>query len=182
MTSDLSAVWDSFATDLDVEIKRINTATSQTFTEVHRIASSARQNVSRATNNTGSAMRTFASNLMHREHLTRSGVQLATETFESKLSSLRADALSSVRSAFIGRLMEDTYHAANMEYGKPNTTTNTNLTLKSLLTTLTRHRQRPPAKNSHHAYIQLHSPVRRPSPHLQREVQNPRARNARKIG
>jgi hypothetical protein len=118
MTGDLSAIWNGFASDLDDEIQRVNTATSQAFDKVLRIAASTRANKSEATNETRSAMRTFASNLVHRNHLTRYGVEKATETFESKLSSLRADALSSVRTAFIGQIMEATYHAANMEYGK----------------------------------------------------------------
>jgi hypothetical protein len=118
MTEDLSTVWDSFAIDLDVEIEHINTATNQIFARIIRLASSARGNEPRAPNNNGSAMRTFVSNLIHREHLTRYGVDRANETFESKLSSLRTDAFSSVRTAFIGGLMESTYHAANMEFGK----------------------------------------------------------------
>jgi hypothetical protein len=119
MTTDLSTVWDSFADNLDVEIECINTATDQIFARIIRLASSARGNETRATHNNGSAMRTFVSNLIRREQLTRYGIDRANETFESKLSSLRTDALSSVRTAFIGGLMERTYHAANMEYGKP---------------------------------------------------------------
>jgi hypothetical protein len=118
MKGDLSDIWNSFASDLDDEIELVNTATSEAFSKVLRIAASTRVNESGVPRDTRSAMRTFASNLVHREHLTRYGVEKATETFESKLSSLRADALSSVRTAFIGQIMEATYHAANMEYGK----------------------------------------------------------------
>jgi hypothetical protein len=117
MTGDLSAIWNSLTSDLDDEIQRVNTTTNLAFDKVLRIAASTRANRSGATNDTRSAMRTFASNLVHREHLTRYGIEKATETFELKLSSLRADALSSVRTGLIGQIMESAYHAANMEYG-----------------------------------------------------------------
>jgi hypothetical protein len=118
MSTDLSAVWNSFASDLDDEIELVNITTSQIFERVLRLAVSTRTNETRVTRDTRSAMRTFAANLVHREHLTRYGIEKATETFESDLSSLRADVLSSVRTALIGQIMEATYHAANMEYGK----------------------------------------------------------------
>ncbi|KAF2026367.1 hypothetical protein EK21DRAFT_115930 [Setomelanomma holmii] len=117
MTTDLSAVWDSFAVDLDTGIERVNTAAVHIYAKVFEIAASPAENRSRETDDIGSAMRTLASNLLHREHLTRYGIEKVTETFESNLSSLRSDTLSSVRTALIGKLMEGTYHAANMDYG-----------------------------------------------------------------
>jgi hypothetical protein len=157
MKTDLSAVWNSFAGDLNIEIDRVTTATSRAFDKVLKIAASARANESRAANNAGSDMRTFASNLLHREHLTRYGIEKATETFEASLSSLHADALSSVRTAFIGQLMESTYHAANMEYG---TFTSCNLTRILLLTLSSRLRQPSPSHNSHHGFVQLRHTLR----------------------
>jgi hypothetical protein len=157
MKTDLSAVWNSFAGDLNIEIDRVTTATSRAFDKVLKIAASARANESRAANNAGSGMRTFASNLLHREHLMRYGIEKATETFEASLSSLHADALSSVRTAFVGQLMEPTYHAANMEYG---TSTSCTLTRILLLTLSSRLRQRSPSQNSHHAFVQLRHTLR----------------------
>jgi hypothetical protein len=157
MKTDLSTIWNSFAGDLDTEIDRVTTATSRAFDKVLKIAASARANESRAANNVGSGMRTFAANLLHREHLTRYGIEKATEAFASNLSSLRADALSSVRTAFVGQLMEPTYHAANMEYG---TSTSCNLTRILLLTLSSRLRQRSPSQNSHHAFVQLRHTLR----------------------
>jgi hypothetical protein len=118
MTTDLSAVWDSFVIDLKTEIERVNTTAVQIYAKVLEIATSPAANASRAISDTGSAVRTLASNLLHREHLTRYGIEQVTEAFQSKLYSLRTDTLSSVRTSSIGELMESTYHAANMEYGK----------------------------------------------------------------
>jgi hypothetical protein len=118
MTSDLGAVWDSFTVDLAVEVDRINTVMTETFDKIFRLAESARTNESRATKSISSDIRTFASNLVHREHLTRYGIQQATDAFESNLSRLRSDTLSPVRTAFIGILMESKYYDANKEYGK----------------------------------------------------------------
>ncbi|OAL53048.1 hypothetical protein IQ07DRAFT_533701 [Pyrenochaeta sp. DS3sAY3a] len=118
MTTDLSAVWDSFAVDIDTEIEGVNTAAEQTYAKLLEIAAPLAENRSMAINEIGSAMRTFASNLLHRENLTHYGIEEALETFESNHASLRADTLSSVRTASIGTLMESTYHAAQMEYGR----------------------------------------------------------------
>lgn len=71
-----------------------------------------------AHNNTRSALRTLTGTLRHRKDLILYGVENAAEHFHSELSSLRTDAFSSIRTAFVGQLMEDTYHAANMEYGE----------------------------------------------------------------
>jgi hypothetical protein len=118
MTMDLSGVWDSFAVDLYAEIERINTTAVQVYAKILKTATSPALHNPRATDGIGSAMRTLASNLLHRDHLTRYGIDQVTEAFESNLSSLRADTLSSVRTAFIGKLNEETYHAANMDYGR----------------------------------------------------------------
>lgn len=118
MTTDLSAVWDSFAVDIDTETESVNTAVVQTYAKVLEIAAPLAENRSIAIDDIGPAMRTFSSNLLHREHLTRYGIEQVLETFVSNHSSLRTDTLSSVRTASIGKLMESTYHAAQMEYGK----------------------------------------------------------------
>jgi hypothetical protein len=117
MTTDLSTVWDRFAVDLYAELEHVNTTAVQMYAKLLEIAASSALRNSGATDDIGSAMRTLASNLLHREHLMRYSIDLVTETFESNISSLRADTLSSVRTAFIGKLIEGTYHAANMEYG-----------------------------------------------------------------
>jgi hypothetical protein len=89
----------------------------QVYARLLEIATSPTLHNSGATDGIGIAMRTLASNLLHREHLMRYGIDQATETFESNLSSLRGDVLSSVRTAFIGKLTEEAYHAANIDYG-----------------------------------------------------------------
>jgi hypothetical protein len=119
MKGDMSAVWDSFAVDLEAHLERINGAVVQAFGNVLRVALSTGANEPGAANNTRSAMRTLAATLHHRKDLTVYGIENASESFHSELSSLHTDAFSSIRTAFIGKLMENTYHEANMEYGKP---------------------------------------------------------------
>ncbi|KAF3031928.1 hypothetical protein E8E12_002110 [Didymella heteroderae] len=55
--------------------------------------------------------------LRHRRNLTIAGTENAAGGFRVGLSNLQVNALAPLRTAFIGILMEDTYHAANMEYG-----------------------------------------------------------------
>ncbi|RYO81753.1 hypothetical protein DL764_009715 [Monosporascus ibericus] len=106
-----------FALDLEAHLERINGAVVQAFNNVLRVALSTGTNEPGAANNTRSAMRTLAATLRHRKDLTLYGIEEASESFHSELSSLHTDAFSSIRTAFIGKLMENTYHAANMEYG-----------------------------------------------------------------
>jgi uncharacterized protein (DUF2252 family) len=69
----------------------------------------------------------------------RCGIDQAMESFVSDLRSLRADTLTGARTAFIGKLMEATYHAANMEHGKPRF--QFDLNIKVLLTVVPRPKQ-----------------------------------------
>jgi hypothetical protein len=160
MKGDMSAVCDSFAVDLEAHLERINGAVVQAFDNVLRVALSTGANEPGAANNTRSAMRTLAAILHHRKDLTLYGIEEASESFHSELSSLHTDAFSSIRTAFIGKLMENTYHEANMEYGKPA------LLLPALshllLTPIPRFRQRPPPQGPHHRQIRLPVPLQRP--------------------
>ncbi|RYO90874.1 hypothetical protein DL766_001625 [Monosporascus sp. MC13-8B] len=117
MKGDMSAVWDSFAVNLEAHLERINGAVVQAFDNALRAALSTGANEHGAANNTRSAMQSLAATLCHRKDLTLYGIEEASESFHSELSSLHTDAFSSIRTAFIGKLMENTYHAANMEYG-----------------------------------------------------------------
>lgn len=161
MKGDMSAVWDSFAVDLEAHLERINGAVVQAFDSILRIALSTGANEPGAANNTRSAMRTLAATMHHRKDLTLYGIERAGESFHSELSSLHTDAFSSIRTAFLGKLMENTYHAANMEYGKPIVLL---LTLSHLpLTPISRFWQRPPPQGPHHRQIRLLVPLQRPS-------------------
>lgn len=119
MTKDLTAVWDSFVCELNPEIKRVSTAVLQTYAKICKIAASPAANGSRATEDTGIAMRTFALTLLRRERLICEGIEQAIEAFVSALISLRTDTVTSIKTAFIAKLMKDTYHAANIEHGNP---------------------------------------------------------------
>ncbi|KAH7406760.1 hypothetical protein DE146DRAFT_404176 [Phaeosphaeria sp. MPI-PUGE-AT-0046c] len=116
MTADLRTFWNSFTADVETEIERVGAVVTQTFTEIIQIAVSVAAGISRA-NDTGSGMRTFAANLQHRERLVSYGIEQVAEDSASKLLALRADAVAHVRTSFIGRLMEATYHAANIDFG-----------------------------------------------------------------
>jgi hypothetical protein len=118
MKDDLSSIWVIFANGLEVKLDQVNSSVDQAFGNVLKVAMSTVANESRATNDTRSAMRTVADILRHRKDLTFYGIEKAIDGFHSELSSLQTDTLSSIRTAFIGRLVENTYHAANMEYGK----------------------------------------------------------------
>lgn len=118
MKSDMAHIWDGCAINLESQLDLINETVSQAFGKVLELALPPNRRGSRATNTTPRAMRTLATILRHREDLVLNGMEKIVESFQSEFSCLQADAFSSVRTAFIGKLMESTYHAANMEYGK----------------------------------------------------------------
>jgi hypothetical protein len=120
MTAHMSPIWKRFETDLEAHLQQIDSAVHQSFDEAYGIASSTDADEPSATNSNRSEMLTLAGTLRHRETLALYGIEKACDSFHSAMSSLRTDAFSSIRTAFIGRLLEDTYHAANMEYGELN--------------------------------------------------------------
>ncbi|CAO2651427.1 Nn.00g039970.m01.CDS01 [Neocucurbitaria sp. VM-36] len=117
MKDDMSNVWDSFVLDLDIHLQEIKDAIAEIFGKALAVALSTEANDPSAASNPRSAMRTLATNLRHREDLTLHSFETAQETFSSQLFYFHTDVFSSIRSAFIGQLMENAYHAANMEYG-----------------------------------------------------------------
>lgn len=116
---DMSLVWDSFEVDVGAQLERINEAVTQGFDNIRKIALSTYENEPGATKNSQSAMQTLVGVLRRRQHVTLCGIVKASEDFDSNLYSLYTDAFKHIRTAFIGKLMEGTYHAANLEYGKP---------------------------------------------------------------
>lgn len=118
MTADMSDVWNSFVIDLEAQLERLDGAIIQSFDDVFDIALAAGTREPGAANNSRPAMQTFAANMRHRKDLTLYGIEQAVDSFHSNLTTLNSNAFSSVRTAFIGRLMERTYHAANIEYGE----------------------------------------------------------------
>lgn len=114
---EFAPVWDNFLSNIEAHFKQLNDAVVRALGNVLKVASSTCTNEVVTTDNTRSAMRTFAATLRHRKDLILYGIETAIESFHSELSSLHTDTFSSARTAFIGKIMEDSYHAANMEYG-----------------------------------------------------------------
>jgi hypothetical protein len=119
MADRLHPVLDGFIDSLTAETHGVKIASLQTYADVISVASSTAATTPPANNDIMLVMGTFASNLNHRKHLMEYSIDDAMESFVSNLRSLRADTLSPAKTAFIGKLMADTYHASNMECGKP---------------------------------------------------------------
>jgi hypothetical protein len=154
MADAMEPIWDSFADDLDIHLDRTNEAIVDTFATVLRITSR------NANPNIRSALRTFTAVLKHRRDLARAGVEQLFENLEADFSSFQSDALSPVQTAYIGKLMQETYHAANMQHGK---TSLSNLYQNIHLPFLLRHWQRPPPQDPHDRPLRLQIALRRTS-------------------
>jgi hypothetical protein len=115
---DMSEVW----TDLQVYFEsRVQTA-AEAITEVYDTAIDksrhSPQNRADTEINTEPTSTSLIQMLRHRRNLTTADTEDAIELFRVEFSNLQVDALAPLRTAFIGNLMEDAYHAANLEFGE----------------------------------------------------------------
>jgi hypothetical protein len=160
MNGDMSDVWESLARDLRIYLEDVNNPVIEAFDNAFEIAMSTGVDEPSAANNRRSGMRALAATLVARKDLMVHGIENSTESFESELSSLKTNALSSIRTAFLGRLMETTYHGANMEYGKCLFPTQ----VITCTDTILRRWQRPPPQGLNYGQIWLPFSFQRPPP------------------
>jgi hypothetical protein len=113
MRTDMQPVWDKFTVDVvETQLADLSATIAQVFAAILTIASPPDAEL-----HFRSSMRTLTTVTVHRRGLVVSGIEQALETLHSALSSLSTNAFSRLRTAYIGKLMEETYHAAAMEYG-----------------------------------------------------------------
>ncbi|EDU46388.1 conserved hypothetical protein [Pyrenophora tritici-repentis Pt-1C-BFP] len=117
MKTDMVNVWTNLALDLEVRVQDLLGAIADAFENVLGIVSSQDEADSNVANIPRPVVQTLFETLNHRKDLALYGTEDAIEEFHDKLLELKTDALAPVQTAFIGRYMQDTYHAANMEYG-----------------------------------------------------------------
>lgn len=115
---DMSEAW----TDLQVYFEsRVQTA-AEAIMEVYDTAIDksrhSPQNRADTEINTEPTSTSLIQMLRHRRNLTTADTEDAIELFRVECSNLQVDALAPLRTAFIGNLMEDAYHAANLEFGE----------------------------------------------------------------
>lgn len=117
MNDDMPCFWESFLFDLKAQFERFSGIVVANFDPAVNTALATGEDESDAADRP-SATQTLAGILRHRKVLTLRAFEDANEVFDRELSFLRSDIFSSIRTAYIGKLMEDTYHAAIMECGK----------------------------------------------------------------
>ncbi|KAH6642927.1 hypothetical protein C7974DRAFT_301862 [Boeremia exigua] len=111
MKSDMIDIWSDFAADNDDHLQDSLDKLGEDFEDVVSVDRSELGIKSR------SVARVLHGILDHRKDLVLYGIEDAIEEYRRGLRYLETDALAPVRTSFMGKLMEDTYHAANMEYG-----------------------------------------------------------------
>jgi hypothetical protein len=119
MIVDMLAVWDSFVVGLQAQLEVPEAAVIQTFDKLLSITSPKATRWRDTPRNVQSTMQTLTGILHHRKDLVILGIEQAIENFHSDMIYLRSDIFTPVRTSIIGKLMQDTYHAANMESGEP---------------------------------------------------------------
>jgi hypothetical protein len=118
MKNDMTNVWTNVTVGLETHLERLVEAIDDAFENVLPIVMSQDAAKSDVANIPRSVAQTFVDILHHRKDLALHGTEDAMEEFRHELLTLGTDALAPVLTSFIGRYMQDTYHAANMEYGK----------------------------------------------------------------
>lgn len=161
----MANVWTKLAADLEVRVQDLVGAIRDAFEDFLGIVSSQDEADSNVANIPRPVVQTLFETLNRRKDLALKGTGDAIEEFRDKLLALNTDALAPVRTAFIGRYMEDIYHAANMEYGK---LVYSGLLFQVLqLLKIYRLWQRPPSQNSNDRRIWLCAHVQRSKESLQ---------------
>ena len=118
MRRDMMKIWVNFVVHLDTRFEHILQAISDAFEDALRLGRSGDITGTDIADQSRSAVRTLLDILCHRQCLVLYGAEDAIDESRNELSYLESDALAPLRTAFVGRYMEDTYHAANMDYGK----------------------------------------------------------------
>ncbi|PVH91907.1 hypothetical protein DM02DRAFT_544867, partial [Periconia macrospinosa] len=117
MVAEMMPKWNDFASNNDSALAQTQRSVRSSFTTAVDIALGKVH-----TNHSREMQSTFlplVEILRKRQRLSVHGVEYAIDEFiNTSLERLRTDALSSVRTAYIGKLMERTYHAANLDYGR----------------------------------------------------------------
>jgi hypothetical protein len=159
MIVDMSAVWKSFVVGLQVQLDQANAPVIQAFDTLLSITSPAATGWSDSPRHVQSTMQTLNAVLLHRKDLVLHGIEQVIEKFRKDLIFLHDDAFTPITTSFIGKLMHDTYHAANMEHGERNALLIA--LLYGVLTTVPRQRKSSPPCGSYKQAIWLLFPIQR---------------------
>jgi hypothetical protein len=118
MNVTMTPIWPEFKSQLQAQLKQINDLVKQVFDHVLQIASNATKCATVVDRALRSKMEKFFVNLRHRQDLTLDEIDEAIEEFGRALTDFHFDAFNPKQIAIIGTLVEDAYHAANLEGGK----------------------------------------------------------------
>ncbi|CAI6334688.1 unnamed protein product [Periconia digitata] len=116
MVDDMTPEWDKFSKLINETLDEIKGFVKESFTTaISEAPTRAQMFNSRGMQSTSSPL---VHTLRHRQRLAMRGIENIIDDFmDERLGRLRTDALSPVHTAFIGELMNGSYHAANMESG-----------------------------------------------------------------
>ena len=134
----MTDLWTGFSANVERHVQHILQTITDAFDHFLRTIVPDNAIEADAAKTSQPAVRMLADILCHRRDLAIRGTEDAIEDFRCKIFVLETDALAPVRTAFIGRCMEETYQKANLEYGKstffhPRSFTFADLGLKDLV-------------------------------------------------
>ncbi|KAF1845874.1 uncharacterized protein K460DRAFT_366720 [Cucurbitaria berberidis CBS 394.84] len=113
MKSDVQAIWMILRDETQSHLIGIQEFIVQSFADMIN-STTPSGNMDDSTRTT---LETLTGTLRHRQGLLDYAIENALEDVYMELSTLRINALSSVRTSIIGQLIDDSYHNANMQYG-----------------------------------------------------------------
>ncbi|KAF2740486.1 hypothetical protein EJ04DRAFT_559010 [Polyplosphaeria fusca] len=109
MKTDLSDRWDDFSGDAELYLDGVTERVKDVFDGMLEATTGA--------SNARHALQILARNLRRRKAILTDTLSIANEDFQAKLTAIKTDAVSPVRTSIIGQLIEPSYRNANMEYG-----------------------------------------------------------------
>ncbi|KAF2638819.1 hypothetical protein P280DRAFT_404207 [Massarina eburnea CBS 473.64] len=116
MFNDMESIWNAFTTHLLKSIEQAKTFVETSFQNA--ICKVVAAFTARSFTEHRRSLQLLAATLHRRKSMILRHIESFTEnSVNADLSALRTDAFSFIRTAFVGQLMEDTYHAANMDCG-----------------------------------------------------------------
>ncbi|KAF1998022.1 hypothetical protein P154DRAFT_440141 [Amniculicola lignicola CBS 123094] len=118
MSTNMTVQWASFVDDIETHIDRIDVNIEETFDHaITRLLNAGEQGRLTAGGRARHPLLTLIAAMRHRRDLLLHSLEDVGLDFQSKISALRTDAFSPIRTSIIGQIMEPAYNAARRDLG-----------------------------------------------------------------
>ncbi|KAJ5021270.1 Dynamin family-domain-containing protein [Bipolaris maydis] len=118
LQKDMKCVWKDFVKTLEEELWKLSNDIKRLFEDIYILALPQQQNRESWVQSRTSAIRGLRKTLRHRRDIVLDGVEKSQERFWTEMATLKVNTLGSLKTAFVGECMKETYYEANSKHGK----------------------------------------------------------------